>query len=113
MMEDVIKCFQKGLTSMWKNLAKPCIYALRVCSLEMRHVITKLLPSILSDLLKISFKADTVVPILEFVSSIIRMPLLYANFVEVCIWRIFFRSWNFQSFFIAKIFFFAKVVFFR
>eukprot|EP01134_Creolimax_fragrantissima_P000767 CFRG0767T1 len=80
--DDLLACFRKGLVSKWRNLTKPCIYALRLCCLELQQPITRMLPHILNDLNKVSSKASLAIPILEFLSGIIRIHKLYANFTE-------------------------------
>ncbi|KNC73956.1 hypothetical protein SARC_13487, partial [Sphaeroforma arctica JP610] len=82
MKDDLLACFRKGLVSKWRNLTRPCIYALRLCCLEMQQPITRMLPHILNDLNKISSKSSLAIPILELLSGLIRIPKLYANFTE-------------------------------
>jgi hypothetical protein len=38
LVRQLISSFKKGLASKWRNLTKPCIYALRLCTLELQPV---------------------------------------------------------------------------
>ncbi|XP_076345380.1 TSC complex subunit tuberin isoform X3 [Tachypleus tridentatus] len=75
----LINCLEFGLVS---KCARMCIVALTLCTLEMRDVMYKLLPNIIISLSKISANVRIAVPILEFLSCLIRLPSLYVSFVE-------------------------------
>ncbi|XP_076458884.1 tuberin-like isoform X2 [Babylonia areolata] len=74
---QVIKCLEFGLVS---GVAKVCVTSLRICSLEMPDQMVRDLPSVLLSLSKISATVSMAIPVLAFLSSIVRLPKLYANF---------------------------------
>lgn len=78
-MRDLVKCLEFGLVS---KCAKICVTTLRICSLEMKELMMRMLPSVLLSLTKISATISMAIPVLAFLSSIVRVPKLYANFVE-------------------------------
>ncbi|XP_033750286.1 tuberin-like isoform X2 [Pecten maximus] len=77
--KELIKCLEFGLVS---KCAKLCTNALRLCTLEMQEVMMRQLPSVLLQLSKISATVSMAIPVLAFLSSIVRLPKMYANFVE-------------------------------
>ncbi|OWF53727.1 Tuberin [Mizuhopecten yessoensis] len=77
--KELIKCLEFGLVS---KCAKLCTNALRLCTLEMQEVMMRQLPSVLLQLSKISATISMAIPVLAFLSSIVRLPKMYANFVE-------------------------------
>ncbi|XP_046568318.1 tuberin-like [Haliotis rubra] len=77
--KELLKCLEFGLVS---KCAKTCVSALRISALEMQEVMMRLLPSVLLSLSKISATMSMAIPVLAFLSSIVRLPNLYANFVE-------------------------------
>ncbi|XP_071440421.1 tuberin-like [Hetaerina americana] len=74
----LIKCLEVGLAS---RKARDCVSALSVCALEMRDAMGKLLPEVLLHLSKISATVHVAVPILEFLSTLTRLPKVFASFV--------------------------------
>ncbi|KAK3091724.1 hypothetical protein FSP39_022166 [Pinctada imbricata] len=76
---ELIKCLEFGLVS---KCAKICTNSLRICTLEMQEVMMRSLPSVLLQLSKISATVYMAIPVLAFLSSIVRLPKMYANFVE-------------------------------
>ncbi|CAL1267369.1 unnamed protein product [Larinioides sclopetarius] len=72
-------CLQSGLVS---RSAKICMEGLTLCLMEMQDCMVKLLPDILLQLSKISATKLVAVPVLEFLSNLIRLPNLYVSFVE-------------------------------
>ncbi|XP_063445540.1 tuberin-like isoform X1 [Mytilus trossulus] len=76
---QLIKCLEFGLVS---KCSKICTNSLRICTLEMQDVMMRLLPSVLLQLSKISATVHMAIPVLAFLSSIVRLPKMYANFVE-------------------------------
>ncbi|KAK6169153.1 hypothetical protein SNE40_020258 [Patella caerulea] len=76
---ELIKCLEFGFVS---KCAKGCVSSLRICTLEMQDVMMRLLPLVLLSLSKISATISMAIPVLAFLSSIVRLPKLYANFVE-------------------------------
>ncbi|KAF5285874.1 hypothetical protein FQA39_LY04335 [Lamprigera yunnana] len=61
--------------------SKQCITALTICTLEMKEVMVKLLPEVLLDLSKISATVYIAIPVLEFLSTLTKLPEVFANFV--------------------------------
>ncbi|KAL3877536.1 hypothetical protein ACJMK2_035233 [Sinanodonta woodiana] len=76
---ELIKCLEFGMVS---KCAKMCVNSLRLCTLEMQEVMMRQLPSVLLQLSKISAATSMAIPVLAFLSSIVRLPKMYANFVE-------------------------------
>lgn len=75
----MINCLQSVLVT---KCARNSITALIQCTLEMQETMCKLLPGVLLNLSKISATVSIAVPVLEFLSILIRLPQLYVNFVE-------------------------------
>ena len=61
-----MKCLQFGMVS---KCAKLCVTSLRLCTLEMKEVMLRLLPSVLLQLSKISATVSMAIPVLAFLSS--------------------------------------------
>ncbi|KAK4874613.1 hypothetical protein RN001_013973 [Aquatica leii] len=61
--------------------SKQCITALTICTLEMKDVMVKLLPEVLLDLSKISATVYIAIPVLEFLSTLTKLPEVFVNFV--------------------------------
>ncbi|CAL1542795.1 unnamed protein product [Lymnaea stagnalis] len=78
-LKELVNCLEFGLVS---KCAKICVTTLRICSLEMKELMMRMLPSVLLSLSKISATISMAIPVLAFLSSIVRIPKLYANFVE-------------------------------
>ncbi|BFZ02892.1 hypothetical protein BsWGS_05930 [Bradybaena similaris] len=78
-LKELVNCLEFGLVS---KCAKICVTTLRICSLEMKELMMRMLPSVLLNLSKISATISMAIPVLAFLSSIVRIPKLYANFVE-------------------------------
>ncbi|XP_054271198.1 tuberin isoform X2 [Macrosteles quadrilineatus] len=78
LQQRLIKCLEFGLVS---RSARQCVMALTSCILEMRDAMVKLLPEVLLNLSKISATVYIAIPILEFLSTLTRLPKVYANFV--------------------------------
>ncbi|KAH9503979.1 Tuberous sclerosis 2-like protein [Bulinus truncatus] len=78
-LRELVNCLEFGLVS---KCAKICVTTLRICSLEMKELMMRMLPSVLLSLSKISATIAMAIPVLAFLSSIVRIPELYANFVE-------------------------------
>ncbi|XP_053607543.1 tuberin isoform X2 [Plodia interpunctella] len=62
--------------------AQPYIYALTIFTLETRDTMVKMLPEVLLDLSKISDTKAIASPMLEFLSTLTRLPRVFASFVE-------------------------------
>ncbi|KAK0049216.1 tuberin [Biomphalaria pfeifferi] len=78
-LKELVNCLEFGLVS---KCAKVCVTTLRICSLEMKELMMRMLPAVLLSLSKISATISMAIPVLAFLSSIVRIPELYANFVE-------------------------------
>ena len=75
----IVKCLEHGLVS--KN-PRICILALSTCTLEMKDTMHKLLPQVLLSLSKITPKVNIAIPVLEFLSTLIHLPRVFASFVQ-------------------------------
>ncbi|KAF2647508.1 hypothetical protein K491DRAFT_699590 [Lophiostoma macrostomum CBS 122681] len=79
--DDLVKTFLHGI-SFWDRTAKWCIHALTVCCQEMPLSVSKSLDSIIQKMSQIITKPNTAIHILEFLTSLARMPELFKNFRE-------------------------------
>ena len=75
----IVKCLELGLTS---RSSRICILALSICVLEMKDTMHKMLPEVLMALSKISPKVNIAIPVLEFLSTLIHLPRVFASFVQ-------------------------------
>ncbi|RXM33739.1 Tuberin [Acipenser ruthenus] len=60
---------------------RQCVVALTMCTIEMPDIMVKLLPALIVKLTHISATVAMASPMLEFLSTLVRLPHLYANFV--------------------------------
>ncbi|XP_004596682.2 tuberin isoform X2 [Ochotona princeps] len=74
---EMVYCLEQGLIH---RCAGQCVVALAVCSVEMPDVIVKTLPVLVVKLTHISATASMAAPLLEFLSTLARLPHLYRNF---------------------------------
>ncbi|XP_037669896.1 tuberin isoform X4 [Choloepus didactylus] len=74
---EMVYCLEQGLVY---RCASQCVVALAVCSVEMPDVIIKALPVLIVKLTHISATASMAIPLLEFLSTLARLPHLYRNF---------------------------------
>lgn len=74
---ELVYCLEQGLIF---RCAGQCVVALATCSVEMPDVIIKALPVLVVKLTHISATASMAVPLLEFLSTLARLPHLYRNF---------------------------------
>ncbi|XP_076998273.1 tuberin isoform X5 [Tamandua tetradactyla] len=74
---EMVYCLEQGLVY---RCASQCVVALAVCSVEMPDVVIKALPVLIVKLTHISATASMAVPLLEFLSTLARLPHLYRNF---------------------------------
>ncbi|XP_047476530.1 tuberin-like isoform X2 [Penaeus chinensis] len=78
--QKVIKCLELGVLS---RCAGPlCVSALTLCVLEMRDSMIKLLREVMINLSKITATVQNAQPILEFLSTLLHLPKVYASFVS-------------------------------
>ncbi|XP_043945122.1 tuberin isoform X2 [Protopterus annectens] len=75
---ELIQCLEAGLIY---RCAKQCVVALTMCTIEMPDIMMKLLPALIVMLTHISATVTMASPMLEFLSTLVRLPHLYANFV--------------------------------
>ncbi|XP_051559030.1 tuberin-like isoform X1 [Myxocyprinus asiaticus] len=75
---ELVQCLEKGLIY---RCAKQCVVALTMCTVEMPDIMIKLLPALIVKLTHISATVTMASPMLEFLSTLVRLPHLYANFV--------------------------------
>ncbi|XP_029641050.1 tuberin-like isoform X2 [Octopus sinensis] len=76
---ELINCFKIGLVSRCPQL---CMNALRMCAFEMPDAMTRFLPDIILSLSKISSTIYMGIPVLTFLSTIVRFPNLYMSFTS-------------------------------
>jgi len=77
--QKIIKCLELGLVS---KSSRICILSLSICTLEMKDTMHKLLPEVLLALSKISPKSSIAIAVLEFLSTLIHLPRVFASFVQ-------------------------------
>ncbi|XP_054850623.1 tuberin isoform X2 [Eublepharis macularius] len=74
---EVVYCLEHGLIY---RCANQCVVALSICSVEMPEIVIKALPVLIVKLTHISATANMAIPLLEFLSTLARLPHLYRNF---------------------------------
>lgn len=79
--DDLVKAFIHGMTN-WDRTSKWCIHALSVCCLELPLSVSKSLDIVVQKMSQIVTKPATAIHILDFLTSLARMPELYKNFRE-------------------------------
>ncbi|KAH4419795.1 hypothetical protein HBH92_025120 [Parastagonospora nodorum] len=79
--DDMVKAFLQGIVQ-WDRTSKWCIHALSVCCFEVPLSISKSLDSIIQKMSQIITKPAVAIHILEFLTSLARLPELYKNFRE-------------------------------
>tara|TARA_R110002003_G_scaffold141_40_gene13199 strand:+ start:5922 stop:9419 length:3498 start_codon:yes stop_codon:yes gene_type:complete len=79
--DDLVKAFLQGIVQ-WDRTSTWCIHALSVCCFEVPLSVSKSLDSIVQKLSQIVTKPATAIHILEFLTSLARLPELYKNFRE-------------------------------
>ncbi|XP_050694251.1 tuberin-like isoform X2 [Eriocheir sinensis] len=78
--QKIIKCLELGVVS---RCAGPlCVSSLTLCVLEMRDSMIKLLREVMLNLSKITATVQNAQPILEFISTFLHLPKVYASFVS-------------------------------
>uniref|UniRef100_A0AAY4E7J9 Tuberin n=1 Tax=Denticeps clupeoides TaxID=299321 RepID=A0AAY4E7J9_9TELE len=75
---ELVQCLETGLIY---RCAKQSVVALTMCTVEMPDIMIKLLPALIVKLTHISATVAMASPMLEFLSTLVRLPHLYANFV--------------------------------
>jgi hypothetical protein len=79
--DELVRAFLHGIGS-WDRTSKWCIHALTVCCHELPVSITKSLESIVLKMSQIITQAQVAIHILEFLTSLARMPELHKNLRE-------------------------------
>ncbi|KAH6642704.1 hypothetical protein C7974DRAFT_328278 [Boeremia exigua] len=79
--DDMVKAFLQGIVQ-WDRTSKWCIHALSVCCFEVPLSVSKSLDTIIQKLSQIVTKPATAIHILEFLTSLARLPELFKNFRE-------------------------------
>ncbi|XP_059548720.1 tuberin isoform X2 [Myotis daubentonii] len=74
---EMVYCLEQGLIF---RCASQCVVALAICSVEMPDIMIKALPVLVVKLTHISATASMAIPLLEFLSTLARLPHLYRNF---------------------------------
>ena len=77
----LVEVFQTGLNGQIHAI-KCCLYALSLSAFELQSSMTKCLPRILEMLSQIMSSTDMAVHVLTFLSMVVSLPPLYANFTE-------------------------------
>ncbi|KAJ3065527.1 Tuberous sclerosis 2-like protein [Podochytrium sp. JEL0797] len=85
--DDVLRCFQLGLNR-WPTTARYCMQCLTLLLTEIPGPMTRLVPDLLMKVSRITSNAMAA-PILEFLSTLARLPLIYVNLTESDYKRIF------------------------
>ncbi|KAL3274359.1 hypothetical protein HHI36_015757 [Cryptolaemus montrouzieri] len=78
----LVRCLSMCVANSFRASPKQLIEALTICCLEMRDVMVKMLPEILLTVSKISPTIFIAVPVLEFLSTLTQLPMVYASFVD-------------------------------
>ncbi|KAG4302100.1 hypothetical protein PCANB_001626 [Pneumocystis canis] len=86
--DEIVASFQMGLQKS-SHTAKSCIHALIICCYELPVSMSKLLSGILVKLSQLMTSSSVSIDILEFLSSLARLPNVYANFTEADFRRVF------------------------
>ncbi|KAA8620271.1 tuberin [Pyrenophora tritici-repentis] len=79
--DDLVKAFLQGIVQ-WDRTSKWCIHALSVCCFEIPLSVSKSLDTIVQKMSQIITKPATAIHILEFLTSMARLPELFKNFRE-------------------------------
>jgi hypothetical protein len=79
--DDMVKAFLQGITQ-WDRTSKWCIHALSVCCFELPLSVSKSLDTVIQKMSQIVTKPATAIHILEFLTTLARLPDLYKNFRE-------------------------------
>ncbi|KAF2734876.1 hypothetical protein EJ04DRAFT_492681 [Polyplosphaeria fusca] len=79
--DDLVKTFLHGIGH-WDRTSKWCIHALSVCCQEMPLSVSKTMENIIQKMSQIITKPSIAIHILEFLTSLARMPELRKNFRE-------------------------------
>ncbi|XP_044160147.1 tuberin isoform X2 [Bufo gargarizans] len=74
---EMVHCLETGLIY---RCAKQCVVALSMCMVEMPGILIKSLPMLIVKLTHISATVTMAIPMLEFLSTLVRLPHLYWNF---------------------------------
>ncbi|XP_068103396.1 tuberin [Hyperolius riggenbachi] len=77
--KELIRCLEGGLIY---RCAKECVVALSMCMVEMPCILFKSLPLLIVKLTHISATVSMAIPMLEFLSTLVRLPHLFGNFAE-------------------------------
>ncbi|XP_044760648.1 tuberin isoform X2 [Coccinella septempunctata] len=78
----LVRCLSRCIGNSLRTSPKQLIEALTICCLEMRDVMIKMLPEILLTVSKISPTVVIAIPVLEFLSTLTQLPMVYASFVD-------------------------------
>ncbi|CAI9561842.1 unnamed protein product [Staurois parvus] len=75
--KEMVRYLETGLIY---RCAKQCVVALSMCMVEMPGILIKSLPVLIVKLTHISSTVTMAIPMLEFLSTLVRLPHLYGNF---------------------------------
>ena len=80
--KDLIVALVTGVMDIKSSANEECLDALTICSLESPATMARYIPGIIDDLKRLSNVQSMAVPILKFLSVIIHVPQLYADFAH-------------------------------
>nr|DBA19310.1 TPA: hypothetical protein GDO54_015168 [Pyxicephalus adspersus] len=75
--KEMVRCLETGLIY---RCAKHCVVALSMCMIDMPGILIKSLPVLIVKLTHISATVTMAIPMLEFLSTLVRLPHLFGNF---------------------------------
>ena len=76
-----------GLT--YKESSRTCIVALTACSMEMPKTMYKMIEKVLLSFSRISATKHVATPMLEFLSTLIRLPEVFCSFIDKTYFTVF------------------------
>lgn len=83
----IVSTLLNGLS--WKESSRTCIVALTACALEMPKTMYTMIEKVLLDFSKISATKHVAVPMLEFLSTLIRLPEVFCSFIDKSYFTVF------------------------
>lgn len=78
--KDIVMAFLSGLS--YKECSRTCIVALTASSLEMKKTMHNMIEKVLLDFSKITATKHVATPMLEFLSTLIRLPEIFCSFTD-------------------------------
>ena len=84
---NMVLTLLQGLT--YKESSRTCIVALTACSLEMPKTMLRAIDKVLLAFSKISATKHVATPMLEFLSTLIRLPEVFSSFIDKTYFTVF------------------------